>query len=182
MFYFAAKLLALFRQPASIYWAQNEVLGVMLMMLFANVALLMGCAVQVSPTAIATPTPAKPQIKLTLGSVGQTPVFDKITLEASAGSQIVLEFNNNTPRGERIMQNWVLVQPGAEESLLADAASQTLADSFIKPNDPRVIAFTTAIVGSQAAIVTFDAPPPGRYTYLSTTPRHAAMRGVLVIK
>ena len=79
------------------------------------------------------------------------------------------------------MQNWVLVQPGAETGVISDAPNTTLDTSFIKPDDPRVIAFTTAVVGSQIAVVTFDAPPPGRYTYLSTAPRHQEMRGMLVV-
>ncbi|MEI7466945.1 MAG: hypothetical protein WCL57_01830, partial [Chloroflexota bacterium] len=134
--------------------------------------LLTACAIQTPTPVPKPPTPVKPEITLTIASVGSQPIFNKPLMTVAAGSRVTLEFTNSTSRGDRIMQNWVLVQPGAETGVISDAPNTTLDTSFIKPDDPRVIAFTTAVVGSQIAVVTFDAPPPGRYTYLSTAPRH----------
>ena len=142
---------------------------------------LMGCAPPATAPPVA-PTVAKQEVVLTIASVGTETRFDKPILEAPAGSRITVEMKNSTPRGERIMQNWVLVQPGQVEPVLADTANESLDTSFIKKGDPRVIAFTFSIVGSQIAAVSFDAPPPGRYPFICTTPRHETMRGELVIR
>lgn len=145
--------------------------------------MLSACTLAQTPTPPPKPSaPAKPEIKLTIASVGNEARFDKSSLTVPANTRVTLEFTNSTSRGDRIMQNWVLVQPGAEAGVVADAPNATLDTSFVKPNDPRVIAFTTAVVGSQIAVVTFDAPPPGRYPYLSTAPRHYDMRGTLVVE
>ena len=129
-----------------------------------------------------TPTPNLPVVTLSIASVGDEARFDKPEMMVPAGTRVVLDFRNSTSRGERVMQNWVLVQPGQEEAVLKNAPNQTLADDFIARGDSRVIAFTTSVVGSQTSEVTFTAPAPGRYPYICTAPRHGAMRGVLIVQ
>ncbi len=149
--------------------------------LLAILLLCVACA-RTPAAALPTSTPNLPSVKLEIRSVPDAARYDKTELAVPAGTRVTLEFHNGTGRGERIMQNWVLVQPGSEDGVVADAPTLTLADSFVAKSDTRVIAYSIAIVGSQSTELVFNAPPPGRYTYLSTTPRYYGMRGVLSVR
>ncbi len=143
--------------------------------------MLSACGAQpITPTI--APTPAKPEYKISIASDEQGTRYDKTELEAPSGTSIALTFTNNTSRGERIMQNWVLVVAGEEDSVLKDAEGLALTDSFVRKGDPRVIAYSISIVGSQSTLLTFDAPPIGKYTYICTSPQCKTMRGTLTIK
>ncbi len=110
--------------------------------------------------------------------------YDKDTLEAAAGSKIKLTFTNNTATKDEVGHNWVLVKPGQEDSVLANAKEAGDARDWLKPNDPGIIAHTKLIEGGKGDAIAFDAPASGTYTYLCTFPdRYAAgMKGILTIK
>ena len=110
--------------------------------------------------------------------------YSKDTLEAPSGSKIKLKFTNNTDKKDEVGHNWVLVKPGQEDSVLANGIAAGDDKDWLKDDDPGIIAHTRLIEGEQKDTITFAAPPPGSYTYLSTFPDQYAggMKGTLTIK
>jgi len=110
--------------------------------------------------------------------------YNKDTLEASAGSKIKLTFTNNTNKMDEVGHNWVLVKPGQEDSVVANGKNAGDTVDYLQSGDPGVIAHTRLIEGEQKDTIVFDAPPPGKYTYLSTFPDQYAsgMKGTFTIK
>ena len=110
--------------------------------------------------------------------------FSKDSLQAPAGSKIKLKFTNNTNPKDEVGHNWVLVQPGQEDSVIANAIAVGDDKDWLKEDDPGIIAHTSLIEGEQIDTITFAAPPPGSYTYLSTFPEQyvGGMKGTLTIK
>ncbi len=106
------------------------------------------------------------------------------TLGAPAGSTITLTLNNRTNPDDEVGHNWVLVRPGQEESVLANGIAAGDDNDWLDVDDPGIIAHTRLIEGGESDTITFDAPPPGTYTYLCTFPEHDAggMRGTLIIE
>jgi azurin len=123
------------------------------------------------------------EITLELGSDGDDSKFDKETLEALAGSKITLVFKNNASAGSAKQFNWVLVQPGKQLLVVNDGLMEGESNGYIKPNDPNVIASTKLLNPGESETITFDAPAPGTYPYVSTFPGfYTRMKGVLTIK
>lgn len=123
------------------------------------------------------------EVKLDIGSAGDDSRFDKEALEAPAGSKITLTFKNNASADSQKLFNWVLVQPGKQLIVVNDGLMEGEANGYIKPNDPNVIAATKMLKPGESETITFDAPPPGQYPYVSTFPGfYTRMRGVLTIK
>jgi azurin len=134
-----------------------------------------------APTA--APAAGGAAVTLDIGSKGDELAYDKTTLEAPAGSKITLNFKNNSNPGANLLHNWVLAKPGTAEAVEADGIAAGEANSYIKPNDDRVLAFTKMIKGGETASVTFDAPAAGEYPYVCTFPGHGVlMKGTLTIK
>jgi azurin len=105
------------------------------------------------------------------------------TLTAPAGAKITLTLNNLTNPDDEIGHNWVLVQPGQEESVLANGIAAGDDNDWLDTEDPGIIAATRLIEGDDSDSVEFDAPPPGSYTFVCTFPEHyqGGMKGTLVI-
>ena len=106
------------------------------------------------------------------------------TLTAPAGSTIKLVFNNKTDPDDEIGHNWVLVKPGQEASVLANGIKAGDDRDWLDVDDPGIIAATSLIEGKQRDRVTFEAPPPGVYTFVCTFPEHydGGMHGTLTIE
>lgn len=134
--------------------------------------------------AAATTAPAAgAAVTLDIGSKGDELAYDKTALEATAGSKITLNFKNNSNPGANLLHNWVLTKPGTAEGVEADGIAAGEANSYIKPNDDRVLANTKMIKGGETASVTFDAPAAGEYPYVCTFPGHGVlMKGTLTVK
>lgn len=123
------------------------------------------------------------EVKLEIGSAGSDSKFDKETLEAPAGSKITLTFKNNAAADTQKLFNWVLVQPGKTLLVVNDGLMEGEANNYVKANDPNVIAMTKLVKPGESETITFDAPPPGEYPFVSTFPGfYTRMRGVLTIK
>lgn len=103
--------------------------------------------------------------------------FADSTLNAPADSTITLTLHNRTDADDEIGHNWVLVQPGQEESVLANGIAAGDDRDWLDENDPGIIAHTALIEGATSDSVTFDAPQPGIYTFLCTFPDHYAGGG-----
>jgi azurin len=140
------------------------------------------------PTPDGKPAPTEPAgtVSLEIGTASGAGEFryDKETLEAPAGSKIKLKFTNNTNPKDEVGHNWVLVNPGQEESVLANGKAAGDDKDWVNSDDPGIIANSRLIEGGQSNTVRFDAPLPGTYTYLCTFPEHYAggQKGTLTIK
>jgi azurin len=110
--------------------------------------------------------------------------YVQTALMAPAGSKIKLTFSNKTNPDDEIGHNWVLVMAGKEESVLASGNAAGDDADWLDDNDPGIIAATRLIEGNSKDTVTFDAPPPGTYTFMCTFPKHYAggMTGTLTIE
>jgi azurin len=55
---------------------------------------------------------------------------------------------------------------------------------WLDKQDPNIIAHKRLIEGGESDTITFDAPPPGVYVFLSTFPEqyNAGMKGTLTIR
>ena len=150
------------------------------------------------PTPPPTPTPAPSvsgepattappvEVALTIDTAAGAEDFHYATeaLTAAAGSKITLTLNNLTNPDDEVGHNWVLVQPGQEESVLASGTAAGDDNDWLDEDDPGIIAATSLIEGDDSTDVTFDAPPPGSYPFLCTFPEHFAggMKGTLTIQ
>lgn len=140
------------------------------------------------PTADPRPTRtlAPGEVRLEVDTASEPTFFRYVqtALEAPAGSKIMLTLNNKTAAKDEIGHNWVLVKPGEEESVLANAIKAGDGKDWLNVKDPGIIAHTRLIEGDDSISVTFKAPPAGTYTYLCTFPDHHAggEKGTLTIK
>lgn len=140
------------------------------------------------PTSDGKPTATLPPntIFLEIGTARGAKDFkyDKQMLEAHAGFKIKLKFINNTDPRDEVGHNWVLVKPGQEEAVIASGKAAGDDKDWLDIRDPNIIAHTRLIEGNQNHTITFDAPSPGTYVFLSTFPEQYArgMKGILTIK
>ena len=139
-----------------------------------------------TPDPRPTKTLAPDEVRLEVDTAAEATVFKyaQTALEAPAGSKITLKLNNKTTAKDEVGHNWVLVQPGQEESVLANGLKAGDSKDWLNSKDPSVIAHTKLIEGDDSTSVTFKAPPPGTYTFLCTFPEHHAggEKGTLIIK
>lgn len=137
-----------------------------------------------SPVASPSGPPAPVEVTLTIATAAgaEAFTFDPKSLTAPAGSTITVQFRNATDPADEVGHNWVLVKPGQEASVVASALAAGDAHDWLDEGDPGIIAATRLIEGNQHDDVTFDAPPPGTYTFLCTFPEHyPAMQGTLSV-
>ncbi|MET1232528.1 MAG: plastocyanin/azurin family copper-binding protein, partial [Candidatus Limnocylindrales bacterium] len=140
------------------------------------------------PSSLASPSAPTAPVEVALAMETATGAKDysfvPTTLTAPAGSTITLTFRNRTNPDDEIGHNWVLVQPGQEASVLANGIAAGDDRDWLDVDDPGIIAATRLIEGKQRDSVTFDAPPPGVYTFVCTFPKHydGGMQGTLTIE
>jgi azurin len=134
------------------------------------------------PTA--PPAGAGGEVSLSLASKGSTPFYDQERLEVKAGARVTLTFKNAADPGSNRMFNWVLVKPNTQLRVVSDGQSEGSPEtSYVKPNDPNVIAHTRLVAAGESDTITFDAPPPGEYPFVCTFPGYYnTMNGVLVVQ
>ena len=147
----------------------------------------------VSPSAPASTDPAgSPSapasgaiaLQIDTGTEPEDFAYAESTLTASAGSTITLTLNNLTDMDDEIGHNWVLVEPGQEQVVLASGIAAGDNGDWLDVHNPAIVAFTALIEGGDSASVTFEAPPPGIYPFVCTFPEHYAngMLGTLTIE
>jgi len=149
--------------------------------LLAGSTLLVACGGGEAPTP--TPAASGEPVTVEIASKGDALAYDKDTLEVPAGSKVTLVMKNNASPGSGVYHNWVLVRPGTADAVAADGIAAGEANSYLKPNDNRVIAYTALAKEGQTVQVTFDAPPRGTYDFVCTFPGHATlMRGKFIVR
>lgn len=121
------------------------------------------------------------EVKLELASVGETMAFDKKELTVPAGSKVTVVLKNNAT-SPVMTHNFVLVQKGKVEEI-GTAALSVPADKGHMPVNAAILANTPLAKPGETVTVTFDAPAPGVYEFLCTTPGHyALMRGTFTVQ
>ena len=139
-----------------------------------------------SPVESGAPTPAPPvEVALEIDTATGAEDFHYSTdaLAAPAGSTITLTFNNLTNPDDEVGHNWVLVQPGQEDSVLSNGIAAGDDNDWLDVDDPGIIAATKLIEGDDSDELTFDAPAAGSYTFLCTFPEHfqGGMKGTFTV-
>ena len=128
-----------------------------------------GVIVESTGTGTGSEEPAgatKPQISVK----GDALEFDTTSMTATAGSEVVLTFDNTSTINQH---NWVLVRDGTKDAVAVRGTAHSTTD-WIDPNDPDVIAnANTKLVGpGQTETISFTAPAAGTYQFVCTFPGH----------
>ena len=111
--------------------------------------------------------------------------YDKKELDVAADcTQVELTLTHTGKLPAAAMgHNWVLVKTADVTAVANAGMSAGLANNYLTPGDPRVIASTKTIGGGQSASVTFPTSKltkGGDYTFMCTFPGHyVIMKGVL---
>jgi azurin len=111
--------------------------------------------------------------------------FDKKELAVAkdcTSVELTLKHTGKLPAAS-MGHNWTLVKTSDASGVANDGLSAGLAQDYVKPKDPRVIAHTKIIGGGQTTSVTFPVSKlkaGESYTYICTFPGHSAlMKGIL---
>lgn len=133
------------------------------------------------PTATPPPAGSGGEVSLTIESIPAGSRFSTEKLEAPAGSKITLTFSNKSDASK--LYNWVLVKPKSVLRVANRGLEAGEAAGYLQAGDPDVLAATKLIKGGESDTIMFDAPPPGVYPFLTTSPgMQAIMKGELTIK
>ena len=110
--------------------------------------------------------------------------FDKKELDVAADcTQVELTLTHTGKLPAAAMgHNWVLVKTADVTAVANAGMSAGLANNYLTPNDPRVIASTKTIGGGESTTITFPTSKlskGGDYTFMCTFPGHyVIMKGV----
>ncbi len=142
-----------------------------------------GAAAPSGPPTVAAPAAGSGgDVSLTIESIPAGSRFNTEKLEAKGGSKITLNFKNASTEASKLY-NWVLVKPNSVLRVVNRGLEAGEAAGYLQAGDPDVIVATKLIKGGESDTVTFDAPAPGDYPYITTSPgMQAIMKGVLTIK
>ena len=116
--------------------------------------------------------------ELNVGVPGDALEFGTSSLSATAGSEVMLTFSNESAV---FQHNWVLVRDGTKDDVAARGTAHPATD-WIQPDDPDVIANTKLINQAHAETISFTAPAAGTYQFVCTFPGHSStMFGVFEV-
>jgi azurin len=121
------------------------------------------------PPVVATTGPSGTEM-LDIDVLGNTLAFNTDRMSVSAGSEVVVNFNNSSAIN---LHNWVLVEAGTKDAVAADGIAAGQDNNWIPVNDPRVLASTVLIDPQGSAQAAFTAPPTGIYQFVCTFPGHS---------
>ncbi len=113
-------------------------------------------------------SPSAGPVDLEVGVVGDALQFDISAMEASAGSEITLTFNNISTVNQH---NLVVVQAGTKDEVATAGIAAGADKNWVPPGDERVL-FNSSLLdpgGSEVLRFTLDA---GEYTFVCTFPGH----------
>lgn len=116
-----------------------------------------------------------------ISTVGNTLVFDKLSLTVGNG-QVTVTFHNKATSAS-LQHNWVLVKRGTIDEVAGQGLSAGPGRGWIPTADTNVIAHTKLVDGGKSDTVTFAAPPAGTYSFLCSFPGHSgSMQGDFVVQ
>jgi len=97
--------------------------------------------------------------------------FDRARLKETALFKVRQTFSNASTVNQH---NWVLVKSGTKDEVAAAAVEAGAANSWIPPEDDRIIAHTGLLDPGETEEIIFTAPLVGTYQFLCTFPGHSA--------
>lgn len=117
--------------------------------------------------------------------VGDSLKYSTNQIKVSKGAQVKLTLTHTGKLPKSAMgHNFVLLAQGVDKSKFATKAMAAADNDYIpKSMADKVIAHTKLIGGGESDTITFEAPPPGEYTFLCSFPGHyTVMNGKLVVE
>lgn len=105
---------------------------------------------------------------LAVSVVGDALQFDTAALQASAGSDIKITFNNVSTANQH---NLVLVQAGTKDDVATAGIGAGADNDWVPPNDPRVLFYTKLLNPGESTVLEFTLEA-GTYTFVCTFPGH----------
>ena len=124
------------------------------------------------PTAVpATSAPAQggESASLVIDADGDNLKFNIDSLSATAGSDVVVTFNNSSSVNSH---NWAMVEAGTKDAVATDGLAAGQDNNWLPANDSRVIGSTILLGPGESADATFTAPVAGTYQFVCTFPGH----------
>ncbi len=125
-----------------------------------------------SPPAADTPVPTgggNGAAQLTIDVAGEALQFSSASLSATAGTEVVVTFNNSSSVNSH---NWALVEAGTKDAVATDGLAAGQDNNWLPVNDSRVIGATILLGPGESADATFTAPAAGTYQFVCTFPGH----------
>ncbi len=89
---------------------------------------------------------------------GEALEFNVNSMSASAGAEVVVNFNNSSTVNSH---NWVLVPAGTKDAVATDGTAAGPDNNWIPVNDSRVLGSTVLIGPGESTQATFTAPLAG---------------------
>ena len=107
-------------------------------------------------------------VNLSVGVVGDALQFDTASMEASAGSEITLTFNNISAVNQH---NLVVVQAGTKDEVATAGIAAGADNNWVSPGDERVL-FNSKVLDPGETVVLEFTLAAGEYTFVCTFPGH----------
>ena len=105
-----------------------------------------------------------------ISTIGDTIQFDRASLQETAIYSVTVTFTNASTINQH---NWVLVQPGTKHAAAAGVEAGE-ANSWVKPDDDRVIAHTKLLSPGESEEIKFTGQIAEIYQFVCTFPGHSA--------
>ena len=121
------------------------------------------------PTAGPTDEPTGGAVSLDIDVNGDNLQFNLASMSASAGADVVLNFNNSSAVNTH---NWALVEAGTKDAVATDGLAAGQGNNWLPVNDSRVIGSTVLVGPGESTQATFVAPSAGTYQFVCTFPGH----------
>lgn len=107
--------------------------------------------------------------------------FDQKEIKVKSGTTVQLTLKNNSTDAS-MPHNWVLVHDGTAERV-ATAGIEAGKDKNYVPSTKDVLTATTMTGPGETAVITFPAPPAGKYQFVCTYPGHwSIMNGAFIVE
>ena len=106
-----------------------------------------------------------------ISTMGDTIQFDRASLQETAIYSVTVTFTNASTINQH---NWGLAQPGTKDAVAAADVEAREANSWVKPDDDRVIAHTKLLSPGESEEIKFTGQIAGVYQFVCTFPGHSA--------
>jgi azurin len=107
---------------------------------------------------------------LHISTIGDTIQVNRASPQETAIYSVTVTFTNASTINHH---NWVLVQPGAKGAVAAAGVEAGEANSWVKPDDDRVIAHTKLLGPGESEEIKFTGQIVGIYQFVCTFPGHS---------
>lgn len=107
--------------------------------------------------------------------------YDQKEIKVKAGTTVQLTLKNNSTDAS-MPHNWVLVHEGTAERVATAGIEAGKAKNYV-PDSKDVLIATTMTGPGETAVITFPAPPAGKYQFVCTYPGHwSIMNGEFIVE